>query len=295
MDVSFIKVSPTQNVTILVTGSVARDQQPGVAAQLLAYDGVGGEQVGFLEEPSLVGARMRLQMMGGEFCGNATMSLGAYLAWTENLADGACADYLLEVSGADSPVPCRIERRGNRYRGTVRMPIPERLGAVALDTDRGSLEMPVIHLPGISHVIAPVETGLTREEIARRIRDWNETIRADALGVLRWDEAAQTMEPIVYVPSTDSAVWERGCGSGTAALGCWKAMSEKGAFRASVRQPGGEIVVAAGVRDGRIENLTITGDVRITARGTAFLDTKGESQCCSTSSDTEIRFTIRTR
>ena len=69
MDIQFIKTSPTQNVTILVLTQVPRASQPEIAAQLLRYDGVGGEQVGFLE-PSQT-ARARLQMMGGEFCGNA--------------------------------------------------------------------------------------------------------------------------------------------------------------------------------------------------------------------------------
>ena len=80
MKISFVKTSPAQNVTVLVTSPVPRDRQAETAAKLLAYDGVGGEQAGFLETPTMPGADARLQMMGGEFCGNAAMSLGAYLA-----------------------------------------------------------------------------------------------------------------------------------------------------------------------------------------------------------------------
>ncbi len=76
MQVQFVKLSPAQNVTILVKDPVPREDQPKIAAGLLSYDSVGGEQVGFLEDSDHC-ARMRLQMMGGEFCGNASMSLVA--------------------------------------------------------------------------------------------------------------------------------------------------------------------------------------------------------------------------
>ena len=96
-------------------------------------------------------------------------------------------------------------------------------------------------------------------------------IRADALGVIRYDEKKKAIEPIVYVPATDSAVWERGCGSGTAALGCWKAWSSGELFCGAISQPGGIITVRADVRDNAVVDLMITGTVRIVARGEAFL------------------------
>lgn len=269
MEVSFVKLSPTQNVTILATSPVARAEQSAVAARLLEWDSVCGEQVGFLEPPSLPGARVRLQMMGGEFCGNATMALGAYLARQDGLADGARTEYAIEVSGADAPVLCRIAREGGAYRGAVRMPLPESIGAVALETDAGTLELPVVALPGIAHVVAPPSLG--RAEIERRIRGWSRAVGADALGVLRFDEAALAIDPIVYVPATDSAVWERGCGSGTAALGCWLARRAGATFRGAIRQPGGEIAVTAELRGGEIARVEISGQTRVTAEGTAYL------------------------
>ena len=263
MKISFIKISPTQNVTVLVTTPVPRAQQPSVAAELLAYDGVGGEQVGFLEPPTLDGALCRLQMMGGEFCGNATMSVAAYIAWKEGLADGGSFNYPLEVSGAQELVVCRIERTGDVFRGTVSMPLPERISEITLDTDAGPQTFPMVVMPGITHLISA--SGMCRSEIERRIRSWNASIRADALGVLSFDEASRSIEPLVYVPSTNSVVWERGCGSGSAALGSWKA-SVEGGFSGAVRQPGGEIIVNA-----HDEFLTITGCVRIVAEGTAYI------------------------
>ena len=270
MEIPFVKISPTQNITILVTAPVPRERQPEVAAGLLAYDSVGGEQVGFLEAPTLPRAHMRLQMMGGEFCGNATMSAGAYLAWKSGVRDGT-VDYMLEVSGASGLVPCRIEREGNLFRGTVHMPLPEGFAEVELETDHGPLRVPMVKMPGIFHVILPADTGVERAEIERRIRSWSEVVQAEALGILRYDEAGQSMEPIVYVPATDSAVWEHGCGSGTAALSSWKAWSTRQSFRGEIRQPGGTIGAAADYANGIITNLSITGVVKIAASGVAYL------------------------
>ena len=270
MEIAFTKCSPTQNVTILVESAVPRPEQPAVAASLLAYDSVGGEQVGFLEPAALPGARLRLQMMGGEFCGNAAMSAGAYLAWQEHLPDGGRADYPLEVSGSEGLTVCRIERIGDAFRGTVRMPLPRRIDTVSLETDAGALTLPMIEMPGITHIVAPMEM-LSREEIARRIRAWNQILCADALGLLRYDEDEGRIEPLVYVPATDSAVWERGCGSGTAALGSWLAQRAGQAICRTIRQPGGEIEVRAEIEAGQISSLSITGTVRMTARGTAWI------------------------
>ena len=124
MKLNFAKLNPSENMTIIVTSPVPRPQQAAVAEKLMAYGSVFAEQVGFLEEPCLPGARARLQMMGGEFCGNASMSLAAWLAHCDGLADGADRDYPLEVSGADGLVNCRILRRGSAYDGTVAVPVP---------------------------------------------------------------------------------------------------------------------------------------------------------------------------
>ena len=271
MEIAFTKLSPTQNVTVLVETPVPRDSQPEIAAKLLAYDGVGGEQAGFIEPPTLPGAAARLQMMGGEFCGNATMSMGAYLSWKNDLPDGSERTWPLEVSGAEGIVPCRIKRIGDAFRCTVHMPLPEKIADVTLLTDAGERPFPAVFMPGIVHVILPAEAGVTSSEIGRRIRSWNDAIRAEALGVLLYDETAGSIEPIVYVPATDSAVWERGCGSGTAALGSWKTVCTNSDAPLDVRQPGGTITVHAVCREGRVVDLTITGTVRITAKGTAFI------------------------
>ena len=63
MKLEFAKLSPTRNMTLIVTSPVAREEQPAVAEKLMAYGSVFAEQVGFLEEPCLPGVRARLLML----------------------------------------------------------------------------------------------------------------------------------------------------------------------------------------------------------------------------------------
>ena len=72
MELRYTVIDPTKNITLLVTTPVPRDVQPRVAAELLRRE-KDAEQVGFAE--GLAAGDPRLQKMGGEFCGNATMSM----------------------------------------------------------------------------------------------------------------------------------------------------------------------------------------------------------------------------
>ena len=272
MNLQFIKFSSSGNITVLVTSPVPRERQAEIAVRLLAHDGVGGEQVGYIEPPADDRAPARLQMMGGEFCGNASMSLGAVLARKSGLPDGKAADMLLEVSGCAALVSCRIERVGSAWRGTVQMPLPTAIGEIELETDDGFLRVPLVRMPGIAHLIPPAAAGLSEAQLRRRLPEWNQAISADALGVLTWDTAASAIDPLVYVPSTGTIVREHGCGSGTAAIGCWQAVAAGKTFKAPIRQPGGDISVTAKFGNGAVTEVAITGTIKIVAEGTAYME-----------------------
>lgn len=272
MNIDYVKLSPTGNITVLVKTPVPRSLHGIVAARLLRADCVGGEQVGYVEGASRPGTDGRLQMMGGEFCGNATMSLGALVARGAGLADGAAADLSFEVSGSPGPVPCRIRRLGGAWVGTVSMPLPERVGEIVLDADGGPLAAPIVQMPGISHLILPAGAGLGEAQLRRRLPQWNRQIGADALGALLWDGAKQAIDPLVYVPSAGTLVREHGCGSGTAAVGCWLATQRGEPVQAEISQPGGVIEVKVTVKDGTITSLAITGKVEILEEGQVSID-----------------------
>ena len=263
MNIDYIKISPTGNITLLVRTPVPRERQAETAAALLRQ--VGGEQVGYIERS--VGTDARLQMMGGEFCGNATMALCALLA-RERDVEGA-TNFVVEVSGSNAPVPCTIERDGDNWIGTVRMPLPKRVREIRLQTDGETLVTPLVEMPGIAHLILPL--GLGASQMRRRLPEWNEKIGADALGALAWNAAASSIDPLVYVPSTGTLVREHGCGSGSAAVGCW--LSERGCtnVRLDIHQPGGVITVAARRNGPILASLTITGRISILEEGSAVV------------------------
>ena len=101
MTLQYTVIDPTKNITLLVTTPMPRARYAQIASQLLALE-KDAEQVGFLESSDEQDAA--LQMMGGEFCGNAAMSLGAWLCRGET--EGVDRHLTLDVSGVDSPVSC---------------------------------------------------------------------------------------------------------------------------------------------------------------------------------------------
>ena len=267
MRVRYIKLSPTGNITVLVTSPVPRHMQGDLAAWLLDESRVGGEQVGYVEPASSPGAACRLQMMGGEFCGNASMSLGAALARRRNLPDGAGMNVQLEVSGCDHNVNCAIRRTGDSWLGEVDMPLPTRVESVLLPVDGGAAEAALVEMPGITHLIIDGAVCPGEERLRRLLPLWNDKIRADALGALRWDGEKSFMDPLVYVPASGTIVREHGCGSGSAAVAALKAYNAGGARRVAVSQPGGVITAEADCASGAWRRLTISGTVTVLEEG----------------------------
>ena len=267
MLVQYARLNPTGNMTAIVTNSVPRAEQPRVAARLMARGCDFAEQVGFLEAAALPGARVRLQMMGGEFCGNASMSTAALLALKDGLADGAEAVCPLEVSGAEGLVNCRIRREGESFLGTVEMPLPEEISEAELFS---GTPFPLVRFPGIVHAILP-EDALSPEEAQTRIPALCAALNADAMGILLTDREFTRMRPLVYVRATNSAVWEHGCGSGTAALGAYAAARSGRDAALAVSQSGGTICVRAVWRQGAVRKIEISGRVTLEETGEAEL------------------------
>lgn len=260
MEISYTVYDPTKNITALVTSPVPRDRHAAIAAELMRQT-PAVEQVGYLEPSSVPSARLRLQMMGGEFCGNATMSAAAYLAQQDGLPAGQAADVLLEVSGASGVLSCHIENCGDHFLGTVAMPLPLRIGTTVLSPDCRMDVCPAVWFPGIVHCIVPA-ARLSRQQSELLIRPLCKRLKADACGILLYSEDESSFSPLVYVASTDTAVWESGCGSGTAALGSYLAAQSQQAGTFSLHQPGGVISVFAAWNGHAVSALSITGKVR---------------------------------
>ena len=267
--IRYVKMDPTGNITVLVTDPVPRDEQAETARKLMADPAVGGEQVGFLEEPQDPACRIRLRMMGGEFCGNATMCTAAWVMKTDG-TEGT-AEIPLEVSGAEGILRCRIRTVENGWEGTVRMPAVLECRSVMMPWNGTGYQLTAVRMEGITHLI--VNGRIDRDEEAETmLKTWAGAYPDDAVGLLQWNEQEHRIRPLVLVKATGTAVWENGCGSGSAAVGAWKALTGDAPVTVTeVNQPGGTIRTEVRTEMGRITETFITGTVRPVCTGTAVL------------------------
>ena len=272
VEIRFIKTNPTQNMTLLIQSFVPRWEQLETAKRLIAYDSVYAEQAGYIEEPESEEADARLQMMAGEFCGNATLSLAAYLFAKEMPLPGEKATLFLEVSGAPELLACQMEKTETDFIGTISMPLPLWTGIREYPLQGTAYPLFTAAFDGICHIIVPAALwGAQAETIAEQAaREWADRIDAEAFGILLFDEESLSLRPLVCVKDS-SLVWERGCGSGTAAVGAYLSEKENSSLSLEIRQPGGTMGISAKRADGRLTALELTGHVSIVAEGTAYL------------------------
>ena len=281
MEVDFVKIDPTQNMTILVTSPLDRACYRDVAEKIMAYENVYAEQVGFLEKPENPQALARLQMAGGEFCGNASLSLCAYLVWKGRVECGESCRVPIEVSGADGILFCDIKKAepknqlaNNCFLGKIEMPVPETIKDFCIEIGGESFSFPLVYMPGISHVIVDIETVKLNEEllVETMMSNIHAFTNEDAMGVMFYDKTRCRIRPFVYVKTAGTKVWEKGCGSGTASLGAYLAHVSGKNVEADVVQPGGTIRVEAEVAAGKITKISIEGKIVIAAEGKAYLN-----------------------
>jgi diaminopimelate epimerase len=269
MKYELVIADPAKNITLLVLSPAA--DRAAAARELLADRSLGAEQAGFVIPPERDGGMWRLEMMGGEFCGNAARSFGLFVAREQGLSGEQTV--FVGVSGAEGKVPVRVHVE----EGRAAVEVPGPLAVEALNFAGRSL--PVYVFDGISHVIAAdippdrenffrIRAGLEErfyQPAAGRVLAAGRPL--SAAGVLFYDTAAAFMRPAVYVYGTDSLVFESSCGSGSAALAAWKTQGAgDGETACNVKQPGGIIEARVLRRGGGIQSLSVGGKVCLSGR-----------------------------
>ncbi|WP_283608072.1 hypothetical protein [Faecalispora anaeroviscerum] len=251
MKFSIRVADPAGNITIFVLGDVPPEQYAPIAAKLLSMEEYHAEQVAFQVVPRM-GAQGRIQMMGGEFCGNAARSFGYLLS---TLLPGHPDTVTVEISGAEQPLTVTIDREGGRCE--TEMPLP--VGMIQVEF--GGQKYNAVCFDGIVHTIVPGEArdeGFVRELLAAV----QAAAPASAYGILFLN--GQNMTPVVYVCDTDSLIWESSCGSGSMAVAVYLAMQKgDGEHRFSLHQPGGVIEATATVENSRVVHCHMGGPVSL--------------------------------
>ncbi|MGH3351695.1 MAG: hypothetical protein ACRDPS_13600 [Nocardioides sp.] len=271
-EVDFVKLSPTRNMTVLVTSRHAVGDYRSIATQLLSAGHVHAEQVGFVTAPTSPRAQVRLHMAGDEFCGNACMALAALSAGQLGLGIGARTEIVVDASGTDSAVTCQVEHQDSGYYCRLTMPRPSRVEAYpfpGVPAGRSAL----VRYPDAVHLVVECaeHDQVVRDRAQETAAHLGATEGVPVVGVMLYDPVRGDLAPFINVPSLNSMVWERSCGSGTAALGAYLSARSGGPVRTSVHQPGGSMQVEADHGSDGVTGLRIGGHVRIVAEGTAYV------------------------
>ncbi|NLC04284.1 MAG: diaminopimelate epimerase [Tissierellia bacterium] len=276
MKLHFVKVNPVENMTIFVLDQIPRENQIDISNKLMDYSSLHAEQVGFIEASKNDNSLIRLQMMGGEFCGNATRSLAAFMVHSQYPQVSKVGDkYMvaLEVSGIDEIINCEVENleKDNLYLSKIKMPLPISVKEMDIHFENTPIHIIRVDLPGITHFIVDKDKVSDKNEFYRIIKKKLSNEKYDAFGIMYYDFNKNFMEPLVYVKATDSLFWERSCASGTCALGCALSYTGKRSIDKDVFQPGGHLKVSVAYENEKITSLYLNGEVEIVSEGIVYV------------------------
>lgn len=282
---------------IIMNGSFEREHYPRLNKMVLDQH-PKFEQGAVLEGPSRGGV-LRMQMTGGEFCGNATRSAAALVAetFTRGKELDAVANYdaireecdtlsfPLEVSGTDNLVSATATPTEYGWDVEIELPrMAQRNVAYDVPIMFGADTIPctVVTLEGISHVLIP-ESEMAFDNNQAKLQ----MMVADVITQLKWadmgafgliwvkhDDEQVAIEPVVFVKSNQTCIYESACGSGTIAVALATAQ-EGQSTSTSVRQPSGAVLKAT------IDQSDSDKGVGAKLRGP--VEIRGDLNACSTS------------
>lgn len=262
MTIDYLVADPSGNTTILVLTPVAKAQHSSLAAQLLALPGIEAEQVGYVSREA--GKPLRVDMMGGEFCGNASRSAAA---WALACDGGEQGVYDVSCSGCDAVLPAKVARTGEgTYEAFIEMPYPEDVSGILIAVDDFPARFFRVDLPGITHFVhfVPSLEGLDKEKYWTILQDYVDGEDLPAYGLVLCDTKKGEMIPAVYVRDTDTLYWENSCGSGSAAVAAALACTTHKNVACYMKQPGGTLAIAAKVSEkGDLQQIFIGGPVTL--------------------------------
>jgi len=271
----FWKVTPGGNPTILLKAEdIPSEQRASVANAVMSSQHIGGEQVGYVRLEGIP----RLDMMGGEFCLNATRAFASVLDELGLLErNGAISSGLVEVSGVSEKVAVRVTHTENSLPFAEaclhfdELPAPEHI----------SDGLCLVRVPGIAHIVqsgtpAPynleegqlldfcshqrTELGLENEDAVGHL--WLSSGKSQANS----DAVSLTLDPVVWVRETKTLCFESACGSGT--LACSLAEHAKsGATCFDIVQPSGMALAVRIEHSDSGFDVWVGGPSRITACG----------------------------
>ncbi len=242
-------MDPTGNITALVESPVPVDRQPGIAERIM-NEKPAVEQVGFVIFSE---DRPAMRMAGGEFCGNASMSAAVLYALQNRISGDSMISMC--VSGAADPVDVRLAPAGDGVFDTcVKMPPALSFEEVFLSFGEWKGKLPLVRMQGISHLIIRPSSSfyscvMDHPDVGEQaLRLWARELGTDGLGIMiltpSADPAEWDLEPLVFIPGSDTFFREHSCASGTAAAGMYLSFLSDMPLDLVFHEPGGILKVS---------------------------------------------------
>lgn len=256
MKLQFVKVNPVENMTILVESLVPREDYASISQCLMNYASLHAEQVGFMEG-------RHLQMMGGEFCGNASRSFAAYLAFRD-LQFEKEKIYEITCSGCSHPLSVWVRQgaKEHQFLAKIMMPKFSSFDFESIEWKAEKHSIARVAFEGITHFILE---GIEEEEaLLDYFQKKASEESMEAFGLMFFEKEKSFLKPYVYVHGL-GGVWERSCASGTTALGYFL-LEKYGLSKADIQEPGG--ILSLSYEKGR---MYIDGSVEIVCQGEYYL------------------------
>ena len=249
MKVDLLRTDPSGNITLLIISPVDIADRAYVAQALMQNKNLSAQQIGFITQP-LYGGEGRVELAGGEFCGNAVRSLGLYLAQKR----GVGGRVLAEISGHTGTLSIITDLINQT--AAADMPLPKRQETVTLGLTTGTL----VWMEGIVHAVVHAQPDISMlEELAKTPAGSH-----DAFGIMFLEEHGRKMTPLVAVPAANTTMWESSCGSGSIAAAVVQSKdTHEGWIDFSFQQPGGALTVRLLKTEGKVLRAVLQGKIQI--------------------------------
>jgi diaminopimelate epimerase len=234
---------------------IAKGSYGEIANKILEGDATL-EQVGFLKQQDNL---FRLEMMGMEFCGNASRAFGCYLYHSGLVSSN---EFNISSSGNSNLLKVNVRKESeHKYYSGVEIPFNKNYDTFIEKRDWNGVMVSVVFLEGITHILIDENLLPFAENKAKEILQALGFGGYGAVGVIWYRN--ENIKPVVWVKGTDTCYYENACGSGSIAFGLF--LSQKSAKESfTIGQKNGETIEILISKTGdSVANASICGSTEI--------------------------------
>ena len=245
--------SPSGNDTALVEGIDIDEYTKKILNDKIMEIHPNIEQVGFISLD-----KYKLEMAGGEFCGNATRCAAYYYL------KGKSGEIEIDISN-NMRIKAGVDSAGKAW---SQMPVYTGKDFIRV-VDNGIYE---IIMKGIKYIILEKEVSKSylldkknlKSNAINLLKKYN-IKEAEAIGIIFLEEVKEKVKihPVVWVKKINTLFYETACGSGTTAVAILQAVKNNCSQNIDVVQPSNQEITAKIILNkGKIENAYILGNIK---------------------------------